>query len=86
MEIRVQLNPSQPYKVTTGAGAAAPSGQGAHVLRETFNRLKEADELRQQGKLDSAQHICEELLREYPGLVNEDIQACLLFASQSLAG
>ena len=26
----------------------------------------------------------EELLAEYPGLVKEDIQACLLFASRSL--
>ncbi len=28
----------------------------------------------------------EDILREYPGLAKEDIQACLLYASQSLAG
>jgi uncharacterized protein (DUF433 family) len=28
----------------------------------------------------------DDLIKEYSGLVREDIQACLLFASQSLAG
>jgi uncharacterized protein (DUF433 family) len=27
----------------------------------------------------------DDLLQEYPGLIKEDIQACMLFASQSLA-
>ena len=29
-------------------------------------------------------NTAEEILAEYPGLVKEDIQACLLFASRSL--
>jgi Flp pilus assembly protein TadD len=35
-------------------------------LRYSFNRLKQAEELRLAGKLDAAQAICEQLVREYP--------------------
>src|SRR5438046_168590 len=42
------------------------SARGTNPLQESFIRLEEAEQLRQQGKLDRAQRICEGLVREHP--------------------
>lgn len=39
---------------------------GSNPLQESFIKLEQAEQLRQQGKLDRAQRICESLLREHP--------------------
>lgn len=46
--------------------AATPPMRGTNPLQDSFIRLEEAERLRQQGKLDRAQRICESLLREHP--------------------
>ena len=65
MEIRVQWNPSQPSLPVTATINALPP-RNTDPLRNSFNRLKQAEELRLAGKLDAAQAICEQLVREYP--------------------
>jgi Flp pilus assembly protein TadD len=40
--------------------------RGTNPLQDSFIRLEQAEQLRQQGKLDRAQRICESLLREHP--------------------
>jgi tetratricopeptide (TPR) repeat protein len=74
MEVRVQSNPLQPFqtvRVTLGNVAAPkpvpkPAAKPIDTLKETFNQLREAEELRLKGELDAAQSICERLLSEYP--------------------
>jgi tetratricopeptide (TPR) repeat protein len=44
---------------------AAPK-RGTNPLQDTVIRLEQAEQLRQQGKLDRAQRICEGLVREHP--------------------
>ena len=46
------------------ATPAAPRS-GTNVLQDSYNRLGEADQLREQGKFDRAQKICESLIREH---------------------
>ena len=43
----------------------AASRSGTNVLQDSYNRLGEADQLREQGKFDRAQKICESLIREH---------------------
>jgi tetratricopeptide (TPR) repeat protein len=57
MDVRVAY-PSSPASIKP----AVPS----NPLEDAFLRLKEAEELRLQRKLDRAQKICESLLREHP--------------------
>jgi tetratricopeptide (TPR) repeat protein len=66
MEIRVQWNPSQPSQPMTATVNALPPQRSTDPLRNSFNRLKQAEELRLAGKLDAAQAICDQLVREYP--------------------
>jgi Flp pilus assembly protein TadD len=66
MEIRVQWNTSQPYQPITANVDALPPPRSKDPLRNSFNRLKQAEELRLAGKLDAAQAICDQLVREYP--------------------
>jgi uncharacterized protein (DUF433 family) len=51
---------------------------GKPVIRETRLTVEYILSLLAQGD------TTEDILAEYPGLVKEDIQACLLFASRSL--
>ena len=46
--------------------ASAASAQSPHPLRDSFIQLDQAEQLRQKGKLDRAQSICEGLVRRYP--------------------
>jgi tetratricopeptide (TPR) repeat protein len=46
------------------ATPAAPHSS-TNVLQDSYNRLGEADQLREQGKFDRAQKICESLIREH---------------------
>src|SRR5712691_7185779 len=49
--------------------ASLPSGKTVvplNPLQDSFIKLDEAEQLRQQGKLDRAQKICEALVREHP--------------------
>jgi tetratricopeptide (TPR) repeat protein len=46
------------------AGPTSP--RPTNALHDSFIRLQEAEQLRQQRKLDRAQRICESLLREHP--------------------
>jgi tetratricopeptide (TPR) repeat protein len=66
MEIRVQWAPSQPQQPVTASVAAPNHPRGMDRLLNSFNRVKQAEELRLAGKLDAAQAICEQLLREQP--------------------
>ena len=66
MEIRVQWTPSQPQQPVTASVAAPNPGRGTDRLRDRFKRVKQAEELRLAGKLDAAQSICQQLLREQP--------------------
>jgi tetratricopeptide (TPR) repeat protein len=66
MEIRVQWNPSQPPQPVTATVTVPAPPRSTDPLRDSFNRLKQAEELRLAGKLDPAQAICEELVRQYP--------------------
>jgi tetratricopeptide (TPR) repeat protein len=59
MDIRVELISSRPVSTPDPA-------RGMNTLRANFDRLQQAEELRLAGKLDAAQSICEELLRQYP--------------------
>jgi Flp pilus assembly protein TadD len=51
--------------VTATVSAASPA-RGTNPLQDSFMRLEEAEQLRQQGKLDRAQKICESLVRQHP--------------------
>jgi tetratricopeptide (TPR) repeat protein len=59
MDIHVELISSRPVSTPDPA-------HGMNTLRENFDRLQQAEELRLAGKLDASQNICEELLRQYP--------------------
>jgi len=48
------------------AASRPQKASGSNPLQDSFMRLKEAEQLRQQGKLDRAQRICESLVREHP--------------------
>jgi tetratricopeptide (TPR) repeat protein len=68
MELRIRTNLTQPSQAVTvkfGEAALAPA-QKLNPLRDSFNRLDEAEQLRQGGKLDQAQKICQDLLSHYP--------------------
>src|SRR5215813_12003353 len=64
-EIRIKSDPWSAKAFTATVTPAAPF-RGINLLQETHTRLCEADELRQQGKFDRAQKICESLIRERP--------------------
>jgi hypothetical protein len=66
MEVRMQWSPSQPAPPMTGVTSGPDHSRSTDLLRESFNRLQQAEELRLQGKLDAAQAICEQLLEQYP--------------------
>jgi Flp pilus assembly protein TadD len=55
MEIRYQ-----------GTSTPAQPAAAANPLQDAYIRLEEAERLRQQGKLDRAQQICQALVREHP--------------------
>src|SRR5262249_54826172 len=67
-EIRIKSTP-WPDKAFTATVIPVSPLFGINWLQETHTRLCEADELRQQGKFDRAQKICESLVREHPGYV-----------------
>src|SRR5262249_19608147 len=50
----------------TFTATVTPADSVINLLQDTHMRLCEADELRQHGKFDRAQRICESLIREYP--------------------
>src|SRR5262245_22825244 len=61
-EIRIKSAPWPPAKAFTATVTpAAPR----NVLQDCYMRLGEADQLREQGKFDRAQKICESLIREH---------------------
>jgi Flp pilus assembly protein TadD len=49
-----------------GSVAGSMPSRGTNPFQDSFIRLEQAEQLRQQGKLDRAQRICESLLRERP--------------------
>ena len=58
MEMRVSYTPG----IDLSHRSIAPSD----LLQQTFMQLNEAEQLRQQGKLDHAQKVCESLVRQHP--------------------
>src|SRR5262249_28309881 len=58
---------SAPWPAKTFTATVIPADSLINVLSATHMRLCEADELRQHGKFDRAQRICESLIREHPG-------------------
>jgi hypothetical protein len=66
MEIRVQWTLAQPQQPMNASAAAPNHPRGMDCLRDTFNRVKQAEELRLSGKLDAAQTVCQQLLHEHP--------------------
>ena len=66
MEERVKSGFWQPTQSGATTTPASTSPRGTNPLQDSFIRLEEAEQLRQQGKLDRAQRICETLVREHP--------------------
>src|SRR5215813_4991266 len=57
---------SAPWPAKTFTATVIPADSLINVLSAAHMRLCEADELRQNGKFDRAQRICESLIREHP--------------------
>ena len=53
-------------EVKTTAWPAGPNVTPSNPRQDSFMRLREAEQLRQQGKLDRAQRLCEALVRQCP--------------------
>ena len=69
-----EINRTRDHAVE-GSGPNRSRGPAAHAradkiasnpLQDSFIKLDQAEQLRQQGKLDRAQTICESLVRQYP--------------------
>jgi len=54
------------YQVDGGASGFEQEMNSASVLRESFVRLQQAEQLRQSARFDEAQAICESLLQSHP--------------------
>jgi tetratricopeptide (TPR) repeat protein len=66
--------------------AAAAPPRDLKPVQDSFLRLEQAEQLRQQGKLDRAQRICESLVREYPDYMAAQHTLGLVLADQNNYG
>jgi tetratricopeptide (TPR) repeat protein len=64
-EIRIKSAPWPSAQAFT-ATVTPEAPRSGNVLQDSYNRLGEADQLREQGKFDRAQKVCESLIREHP--------------------
>src|SRR5262245_19586546 len=66
-EIRIKSGAWPSAKPFTASVTPAPAPRrGVNPLQDSLMRLDESEQLRQQGKLERAQRICEALVREHP--------------------
>jgi len=66
-EIRIKAGPWPSAKPFTATVTAEPAPRrGVNPMQDSLMRLDESEQLRQQGKLERAQKICESLVREHP--------------------
>jgi Flp pilus assembly protein TadD len=62
---------------------ASTPARGTNPLQDSFIRLEEAEQLRQQRKLDRAQKICESLIREHPDYMAAQHTLGLIYADRN---
>src|ERR1700704_3304020 len=62
---------------------ASTPARGSNPLQDSFIRLDEAEQLRQQRKLDRAQKICESLIREHPDYMAAQHTLGLIYADRN---
>jgi len=65
-----EIRMTAPWPPATATIALSPSPvRAAKPLEDSFMRMREAEQLRQQRRFDRAQRICESLVREHPDYV-----------------
>jgi len=65
-EFHVKWAPWPSAKAFTATVTPPAPRHGTNLLQDSFMRLRQAEQLRRDGKFDAAQTICESLIRDYP--------------------